>query len=144
METHQALLVTLPSAPGSYLTCVLGTASINISPIDRNSVFPTTWSACVELSHSSTLRPPDGRLPGYLGPDPALTRQLALDCKRWSCASETFLISACEIDPKERRILKEGLLRPLFSSNLWLSASLQWRNILRNRNADFAPACPLA
>ena len=55
------------------------------------------------LSNSCTFRHPHKRLPDFLDPDPDFTQQLALECKRWSCASETFLLSTCEIEPRKRR-----------------------------------------
>ena len=102
-KTHQALLSTLPSAPESYLTRSLSTAPMKIPPIARNNVSPVTWSECVKLSDSHSFRQPDRRLPGFLDLHPNLTQQLALEYRRWSCASEAFVLSTCEIEPRERR-----------------------------------------
>ena len=55
------------------------------------------------MSKSSHFRPPDKSLPGYLDPDPGLSQKLALDYKRWSCASENFLLSKCETEVTDRR-----------------------------------------
>ena len=145
-KTHQALLLTFPRAPRSYLTRSFSTGPMTIPPITRNSVFLVTRSECVKLSDSHSFRQPDRRLPGFLDPDPDLTQQLALECRRWSCASETSLLSTCENEPKERRkyLGRASDLRLSFSSNRKSSASLQRRSILWNKNVDFCPACPLA
>ena len=73
-------------------------------PIDRNAG-SSSWSECVNLVESFHFRPPDRSLPGYLDPDPVLSQKLALEYKRWSHASETFLLSTCETQasPSERR-----------------------------------------
>ena len=86
----------LPSLP-------LTTSPMKFPLIDRNSGSHTSWCECVNLSESSHCRPPDKALPGYLEPDPVLSKKLALENKRWSRASETFLVSRCGIEASERR-----------------------------------------
>ena len=71
-------------------------------PTDRNSVL-SSESECVNLTESFHFRPPDRSLPGYLDPDPILSQKLALEYKRWSRASENFLMSKCETEASERR-----------------------------------------
>ena len=100
---------------------------------------PTAWSECVELSHWCTFRHPDRRLPGFLDPDPGLTQQFALKHKRWSRASETFLISVCDIEPKEQRKYVGRASETSFQFKHMVERILQWWNILRNRSADFGP-----
>ena len=75
-KTHQALLLTLPRAPWSYLT---RSAPMLFPPIARNSDFSITWSECVDVSRSCNFRQPDKRLPGFLDPVPGLIQQLALE-----------------------------------------------------------------
>ena len=100
-KTHQALRVTLPRSLRRFFTRSLTTSPMKNPPIDRNSVFPTSWSECVNLSTSSHFRDPDRSLPGYPDPDLVLSQKLALEYKRWSCASETVLMSTCGIEAEE-------------------------------------------
>ena len=69
---------------------------------DRNAAF-SSWPDCVKLSESFHFRPPEKSLPGYLDPDPALSQKLALVYKRWSCASENFLLLKCETEGTDRK-----------------------------------------
>ena len=55
------------------------------------------------MSKSFHFKPSDRPLTGYLDPDPALSQKLALDYKRWSCASENFLLSKCGTEATDRR-----------------------------------------
>ena len=75
---------------------------MKLPPIDRNAG-SSPWSECVNQSESFHFRPPDRPLPGYLDPDPALSQKLALKYKRWSCASENFLLSKCETETSNRK-----------------------------------------
>ena len=70
--------------------------------VDRNVAF-VSWPDCVEMSRSSHFRPPDKSLHGYLDPDPGLSQKLALDYKRWSCASENLLLSKCATEVTDRK-----------------------------------------
>ena len=77
-------------------------------PIDRNAG-SSSWSKCVYHSDSFHFRPPDRPLPSYLDPGPALSQKLALNYKRWSCASENFLLSKCEAETSNpKRFLGRG------------------------------------
>ena len=71
-------------------------------PFVRNAGF-YSWSECVKLSESFHFPPLDRSLTGYLDPDPAVSQELALDYKRWSCASENFLLSKCETEATDRK-----------------------------------------
>ena len=93
-KTHQALLLTLPRSPRRFFTRSLATSATKLPPTDRNAG-SSSWSECVNQSESFHFRPPDRPLPSYLDPDPALSQKLALKYKRWSCASESFLLSKC-------------------------------------------------
>ena len=77
-------------------------------PIDRNAGSPS-WSECVHQSDSFHFRPPDRPLPSNLDPDPVLSQKLAFKYKRWSCASENFLLSKCEVETSnQKRFLGRG------------------------------------
>ena len=101
-KTHQALLLTLPRSPRSFLTRSLTTSPTKFPDFDRNASF-YSWTECVRLSTSFHFGPPDRLLPGYIDPDPALSQKLALDYKRWSCASENFLLSKCGTEATDHR-----------------------------------------
>ena len=110
-KTHQALLLTLPRSPRSFLTRSLTTSPMKFPDFDRNAKF-SSWTECVRLSKSFHFRPPDRPLPGYIDPDPVLSQKLALDYKRWSCASENFL-SKCGTEATDcRKFLGRGSETP--------------------------------
>ena len=93
-KTHQALLLTLPRSPRKFF--------------GRNAGSPS-WSECVHQSDSFHFRPPDRPFPSYLDPDPTLSEKLALKYRRWSCASENFLLSKCEAETSnQKRFLRKG------------------------------------
>ena len=107
-KTHQALLLTLPRSPGRFFTRSLATSPMKFPPIDRNAG-SSSWSECVHQSDSFHFRPPDRPLSSYLDPNPALSQKLALKYKRWSCASENFLLSKCEAEmSNQKRFLGRG------------------------------------
>ena len=107
-KTHQALLLTLSRSPRSFLTRSLATSPMKFPPIDRNAG-SSSWSECVHQSDFFHFRPPDRPLPSYLDPDPAVSQKRALKYKRWSCASENFLLSKCEAETSnQKRFLGKG------------------------------------
>ena len=107
-KTHQALLLTLPRSPRRFFTRSLATSPMKFPPIDRNAG-SSSWSECVHQSDSFHFRPPDRPLTSYLDPDPALSQKLALKYKRWSCASENFLVSKCAAETShQKRFLGRG------------------------------------
>ena len=107
-KTHQALLLTLPRSPRRFFTRSLATSPMKCPPIDRNPG-SSSWSKCVHQSDSFHFSPPDRPLPSYLDPDPALSQKLALKYKRWSRASENFLLSTCEAETSnQKRFLGRG------------------------------------
>ena len=94
--------MTLPKSPRRFFTRSLTTPPMKFPPIDRNAGF-SSWSECVKLGESFHFKPPDRTLPGYLDPAPALSQKLALEYKRWSCASENFLLSKCETEATDSK-----------------------------------------
>ena len=94
-KTHQALLLTLPRSPRRFLTRSLVVSPMKFPRIDRNAL-SASWSDFAHQSKSLSFQPPDISLPSYLDPDPRLSQKLALKYKRWSSASERFLLSKCE------------------------------------------------
>ena len=50
-KTHQALLLTLPRSPRSFLTRSLTTSPMKFPDFDRNASF-SSWTECVRLSKS--------------------------------------------------------------------------------------------
>ena len=102
-KTHQALLLTLPRTPRRFLTWSLVASPMKFPHIDRNAV-SASWSEFIHQSESFHFQPPDIPLPSYLDPDPILSQKLALKYKRWSSASEKFLMSKCDAEmPSQKK-----------------------------------------
>ena len=129
-KTHQALLFTFPGSPRSVLTRSLTVSPVKFPVLDRVAAV-VSWPDCVKLSESFHFWPPDKSLPGYLDPDPGLSQKLALDYKRWSCASENFLLSKCEPGVTDRKKNSGKRVRDLFSPQTSCPAYLSWRGTFR-------------
>ena len=107
-KTHQALLLTLPRSPRRFLTRSLVASPTKFPRLDRNAG-SACWSDFTHQSKSFHFQPPDTPLPSYLDLDPSLSQKLALKYKRWSSASEKFLLSKCEAEkPNQRNFLGRG------------------------------------
>ena len=133
--------IKLPRSPRSFFTRSIINSPMKFPAFVRNVAF-VSWPDCVRMSESSHFRPPDKSLPGYLDPDPGVSQKLALDCKRWSCASENFLLSKCETEVTDRKKFLGRGSRDFLSPQTSLSSvSLLERNISLIRNAVSGPGC---
>ena len=77
-KTHQALLLTLPRSPRSFLTRSLVASPTKFPRLDRNAG-SAPWSDFIHQSKSLHFQQPSVPLPSYLDPDPRLSPEACFE-----------------------------------------------------------------